>query len=203
MFLKHLSNVYRFLGEVEPIFLKTPIKKPKSLPKPEMPKTLIFPDVDGFITHFFEWNGAGEYIPQGKGGAMFEGEKPVKRVLFGQDFENVYFLIELREDVEVVELFLQDRNFFRLRFPYEKGIFKVPISVSKSGEFEDIEFDAKVAIDSVIEVKIKGSIFDFHGRDTLKFAINTFGVKEFRIPELGFVETEITFPPFKKFLIDF
>ena len=203
LFLKHLTSVYKFLGENEPVFLKTPIKKPKSFPEPEMPKTLIFPDIDGFITHFFEWNGAGEYIPQGKGGAMFEGEKPVKRVLFGQDFENIYFLIELRDKFDVLEVFLQDKNFFKIQIPYKKGIFKVPISVSKSGEFEDTEFDAKVAIQNVIEIKVNGSIFDFHGRDTLKFAVNVSGIKEFRIPELGFLETGITFPPFGMLLINF
>ena len=203
LFLKHLSNVYKFLGENEPIFLKTPIKKPKSLPKPSMPKTLIYPDIDGVITHFFEWNGAGEYIPQGKGGAMFEGEKPVKRVLFGQDFENIYFLIELRETVDVVEFFLQDKNFFKIQIPYKKGMFNVPVTVFSGEGFKDTEFDAKVAIDDVIEVKINGSIFDFLGRDTLKFAIKVSGLKEFRIPELGFLETGITLPPFEKFLINF
>ncbi len=203
LFLKHLSNVYRFLGEKEPVFLKTPIKKPKSIHKPSMPVSLISPDIDGKITNYFEWSGAGVYIPIGKGGAMFEGENAVKRILFGQDRENVFFLVELREEVEKLRLFLQDKNFFRLGFPYKKGKFLIPLVVSKGSDFVDIGVEAEVAIDEVIEIKINGAVFDFQGRDTLKFALTVEGLKEYRIPELGFFETGITFPPFENFLIYF
>ena len=203
LFLKHLANVYRFLGEEEPVFLRVPIKKPKSFNMPKMPVSLISPDIDGEITNFFEWSGAGEYKVSGKGGAMFEGESPVKRILFGQDLKNVYFFIEAREPVGVFELFLQDKHFFRLRFPFKKGKFSLPISVFGDKGFEDSGFNAMVAVDRVIEVKIDGGIFDFHGRDTLKFALNVRENRDIRMPQAGFFETGITFPPFKKFLMIF
>ncbi|BBB32999.1 glycoside hydrolase, family 57 [Thermotomaculum hydrothermale] len=203
LFLKHLSNVYRFLGEEVPVFLKTPIKKPTSLPKPKMPVSLISPDIDGEITNFFEWNGAGEFTPQGKGGAMFEGETPVEKIMFGQDLKNIYFLIALRDKVESIKLFLQDKNFFCLNFPLTQGVFKVPLSISKGRDFENTEFFAKVGVDKVVEIEINGDVFNFEGRDTLKFALSVMGMKETRIPEFGFFETGITFPPFERFLINF
>ena len=203
LFLKHLGNVYTFLGEEEPIFLKTPIKKASVKPDVVLPKFLIAPDVDGVITHFFEWSGAGEYMPSGKGGAMYEGEKPVKRVLFGQDFKNVYFLFELRKEVEAITLFLQDKKFFKVKFPFEKGVFKAPVLVLNDKGFEDTGFDCVVAVNDVAELRIDRSIFGFENRETLKFALEVSGSKEFRMPEFGFVDSGIAFPPLKRYLIYF
>ncbi len=203
LFLKHLSNVYRLLGEEEPVFLKNPIKKTKLFSHPALPVSLISPDIDGRISNYFEWSGSGIYSPAGKGGAMFEGENPLKRILFGQDLSNIYFLIELSKDLDFVELFLQDKHFFRLKIPCGKGSFELPVHLVNGDGVNNTDFRCQVAIDGVIELKIPSNVFNFDGRDTLKFAVKLKDFKEYRIPQFGFFETGMTFPPVKKFLIEF
>ena len=202
LFLKHLSNVYRFLGESPPFFLLTPIKK-KNKSNVVLPQNLVYPLIEGRFSDFFEWRGAGLYIPEPIGGAMYGGEAEVKRVCFGQDFENVYFLIEMRQDVGSVLIYFQDKNFFRLRLPFKKGRYKIPLELSDEKGFFPIEETATVAFDQVYEIEIKGDTFHLSNYDTLKFFIEVEGERRLRFPEMGVVETGICFPPFKRLLIEF
>ena len=50
--------------------------------------------IDGEVTSYFEWLGAGRYRPDPRSGAMHGGELPVREFLYGSDGKNVYVRLD-------------------------------------------------------------------------------------------------------------
>ena len=204
LFLKHLSNVYRFLGEEVPLYLKTPIKKSKEFFSVNKPKSLVFPSIDGKITDFFEWRNAGCFTPLSSGGAMYEGKPPIKKVFFGQDFESVYFAILHEKDFGTITIFVQDKDFYSINFKFKKGCFDIPVLKLDGDNFVETGIYADVCIQDIAEIRIDSGCFNLQHGETLRFAVAVKdNVREWRLPVSGFLETGVTFPPEKNLLILF
>lgn len=80
LYRDHLANVYRALGLMPPEELSRPILK---IPVREFhtpPVRIVQPTLDGEVTSFFEWLGAGVYRVDGRSGAM-HGHIPLIREL--------------------------------------------------------------------------------------------------------------------------
>jgi alpha-amylase/alpha-mannosidase (GH57 family) len=89
LYRSHLANVYRFLDLMPPEELSRPIlslKIPAVLIRPSGP---IAPVIDGEVTSFFEWLGAGVYRVDERFGSMHGQKSLVKEVQFGSD--GIYF----------------------------------------------------------------------------------------------------------------
>jgi len=54
--------------------------------------------VDGEVTSYFEWLGAGRYRPDLRSGAMHGGESPVHEMLYGSDGETLYIRLDANVD---------------------------------------------------------------------------------------------------------
>ena len=101
LFRRHLKNVYSLIGEAWPSTLDRPIKGIAGTPpafeqwRPSGPVEAV---IDGRITSYFEWLGAGGYQPP-SGSAMHASKLLVKRVLYGSDRDgNLNLLIEWHKD---------------------------------------------------------------------------------------------------------
>ena len=85
LYRSHLANVYRFLGLMPPEELSRPILRmtlPAVLVAPSGP---IRPVIDGEVTSYFEWMGAGVYRVDERSGSMHGKKFLVKEVYFGSD----------------------------------------------------------------------------------------------------------------------
>jgi Glycosyl hydrolase family 57 len=82
LYRDHLANVYRALGLVVPNALEHPLlhgqQNGEVMTTPENPLDVT---LDGEVTSFFEWSGAGRYKPDPRSGAM-DGGVPAMRELF-------------------------------------------------------------------------------------------------------------------------
>ncbi len=95
LYRSHLSNVYRALNERPPDALGQPIAVLRQQAISTPPAGPISPAIDGIITNYFEWMGAGFYSPQLAGGTM-HGRAPMMRELYhGRDAGNFYLRIDL------------------------------------------------------------------------------------------------------------
>ena len=101
LYRDHLSNVYRALGLKPPDALSRPILKSQPGEFHEPPSNPIHATLDGEVTSYFEWLGAGRYRPDPRSGAMHGGESPVREILYGTDGQNLY----VRVDAEPVRHF--------------------------------------------------------------------------------------------------
>jgi alpha-amylase/alpha-mannosidase (GH57 family) len=100
LYRSHLANVYRFLGLMPPEELSRPILRmalPAVLVTPSGP---IRPVIDGEVTSYFEWMGAGVYHVDERSGSMHGKKFLVKEVYFGSDGRNFYLRIDVNPDYE-------------------------------------------------------------------------------------------------------
>jgi hypothetical protein len=90
LYRDHLVNVYRALGLVPPEALSRSILRlEQSGEIHETPQNPIHITLDGEITSYFEWMGAGRYRPDPRSGAMHGGAPPVWEMFYGCDGESV------------------------------------------------------------------------------------------------------------------
>ena len=94
LYRKHLMNVYTFLGQKVPNWLHIAIsghEKPR--PKRE-PADFINPILDGKVTNYFEWQGAGQYEVSETIGPMHRRGNIIRSFFYGFDLNNFYLRID-------------------------------------------------------------------------------------------------------------
>ncbi len=100
LFRDHLANVYRFLALAPPEELSRPILK---IAVPEFhapPSGPIQPVIDGEVTSFFEWLGAGVYRVDARSGAMHGRTHFVRELYYGHDASNLYLRLDFEPGSE-------------------------------------------------------------------------------------------------------
>jgi alpha-amylase/alpha-mannosidase (GH57 family) len=107
LYRTHLAAVYAALGREAPQALALPVKRPRVVARAAPPADWLCVEVDGRVTSYFEWLGAGRYATERRGGTMH-----------GQ----AYFLEELQYGFSAEKLFLR--------------IDPVPQSLGRLQEFE-------------------------------------------------------------------
>jgi alpha-amylase/alpha-mannosidase (GH57 family) len=86
LYRDHLSNVYRALGLVPPEALSHPILRnvqPGEFHEP--PQNPVQVTLDGEVSSYFEWLGAGRYRADPRSGAMHGGTLPAREMFYGCD----------------------------------------------------------------------------------------------------------------------
>ncbi|HEV3332525.1 MAG TPA: glycoside hydrolase family 57 protein [Bryobacteraceae bacterium] len=102
LFRSHLANVYRFLNLTPPEELSRPILR-VSLPEVQIEASgPIHPLIDGQVTSYFEWIGAGMYQVDGRSGSMHGKKFLIKDVQFGSDGENFFLRVDFHPGYEHV-----------------------------------------------------------------------------------------------------
>ena len=118
----HLAAVYDLLGLEVPVGLLRPISQRSGRPHATMPDGLITPSIDGFLTHFYEWAGAGHYDCRQAAGAMHPTERYISDIFFGFDRGRFYIRLDfyshdnLRSEGGLgfeVTCFVPDKRVFR------------------------------------------------------------------------------------------
>ena len=97
----HLENVYRMLNAPIPDVLNVPIGGTQPSGVLQEPSDLIQPQIDGQVTSYYEWAGAGIYEPVRAMTTMYQGEQLVKAIYYGFDASTFYVRIDFRQGVEI------------------------------------------------------------------------------------------------------
>ncbi len=97
LYRKHLTNIYRLLGGSPPDELAVPIKRPRARAKHLPPTGRIEPSVDGQVTNYFEWLGAGVYAPDYLSGSMHGGARYVEALYYGSSHQALFLRLDLSE----------------------------------------------------------------------------------------------------------
>ena len=94
LYRSHLANVYRALGLAPPEELSRPILKQAARASHTLPTGPIRPVIDGLVTSYFEWMGAGCYRVDRRSGAMHGKRFLIQDLSYGCDGRNFYFRID-------------------------------------------------------------------------------------------------------------
>lgn len=98
LFRTHLANAYRALGLAPPEELSRPIIR---IAAPELhtpPTGWIQPTIDGVVTSYFEWLGAGEYRVDLRQSAMHGRRFLIRELQYGCDAGHLYLRLDLVPD---------------------------------------------------------------------------------------------------------
>jgi len=99
LFRTHLQNVYRICGATVPDVLKTNICRSEVTQATCKPTDLVSPTIDGLITSYYEWMGAGVYEAGRNLVAMYRSERCIESIHFGSDLENFYLRVDFQKGV--------------------------------------------------------------------------------------------------------
>jgi len=100
LYRSHLANIYRFLNLSPPEELSRPILRIAEKAVQELPSGPIKPVIDGEITSYFEWLGAGLYRADDRSGSMHGKKFLVKEVHYGADDANLYLRVDFHQGAE-------------------------------------------------------------------------------------------------------
>ena len=116
LFRTHLRNVWTIARLTPPDLLNQPICRPRTMPDTDLitaPLVLLNPSIDGLVTDFFEWRGAGRITTQPPLGAMWKAEGVLTDIRFGWSLDQLYLRLDPDEQTQAqkagltVELQLQ------------------------------------------------------------------------------------------------
>ena len=129
LFRTHLRNVWTIAGLTPPELLNQPICQLRGMPEADlvtMPLTLLSPSIDGCVTNFFEWRGAGRIKTQPPLGAMWKAEGILTDIQFGWSLDQLYLRLDPDEQSQTrqagltVEVQIQTpEHLYRLSFSLE------------------------------------------------------------------------------------
>ncbi|HTS49727.1 MAG TPA: glycoside hydrolase family 57 protein [Bryobacteraceae bacterium] len=112
LYRQHLTNVYRALNLAVPEELSRPIltRRPGDFHEP--PANAIHAVIDGEVTSYFEWMGAGRYRSDVRSGAMHGARNVVRELYYGADESSLYVRLDFDNTPELtgVELRTKDKT---------------------------------------------------------------------------------------------
>ncbi|MGB9691280.1 MAG: alpha-amylase/alpha-mannosidase [Candidatus Sumerlaeaceae bacterium] len=94
LYRDHLAAACRAVGLEPPGFLRIPISRHTAPREMTSPVCYISPNLDGYVTHFYEWYGAGHYDPALASTSMHPGRMRLQHLYFGFDTQNLYYRID-------------------------------------------------------------------------------------------------------------
>ena len=94
VFRLHLANVYRLVGAEVPEFLKVPVLRQTSKMDIREPSALIAPVLDGIVTDFYEWQGAGYVTGRPPLSSMHTRREFFTRLYFGFSLDQFYVRLD-------------------------------------------------------------------------------------------------------------
>ena len=97
LYRSHLANVYRALGYRPPEALAQPIARLRHRVTSILPEAALFPRIDGVVSNYFEWMGAGLYSPIQRAAAMHGQPTLLRQLYYGRDAENFYLRVDFHD----------------------------------------------------------------------------------------------------------
>lgn len=166
----HLQSIYNNLGLDVPKSLLSPIKS--GLPESFVtaPEGTITPIIDGKLTHYYEWLGAGVFDCKKAGGAMHRVDRIMTQFSFVSDDDYIYiradfekkgFLVDNQDKALKIEILQPGQGEFIFS---TAGVEKYPDWVKNAD-------DIRCSIGDIAEVGLKKTIFFPDGRGDLLFRV--------------------------------
>jgi alpha-amylase/alpha-mannosidase (GH57 family) len=202
LYRKHLSNIYHLLGASPPDALAVPIKRPKVRALMVAPSGRIEPRVDGQVTTYFEWLGAGFYVPDDRSGSMHGAAAFVEALYYGYSEEALYLRVDLTEDFRQsqpdfeLRVNLDGEHDLHLRAPIEAG--KLAGAEFSRGDAPPGRLEAgtgiRAAFARVFELSLEYQAMGFSPHEKVRLQVSLWvnGLPVQVIPQEGWLTLELT-----------
>jgi len=101
LFRTHLRNVFTRAGATPPEILNEPLIDFDALREPDpvrLPVSLLSPTIDGLVSDFFEWRGAGAIDPNPPRGSMWKSQGFFTAIEFGCSVDALFLRLDPDDD---------------------------------------------------------------------------------------------------------
>jgi hypothetical protein len=151
LYREHLAGVYRALKLAPPEELSRPILMTEVSDTRVPPVNRIHPVIDGEVTSYFEWMGAGHYGVDIRSGSMHGERAPVRDLYYGVDESNLYLRLDFdKATFTGVEMRTEQRVISLLDNPdvesAQKRILEIRIPFGVIGAIGDQTLRCQVAL---------------------------------------------------------
>lgn len=169
LYRSHLANAYRALGLQPPDKLSRPILKVAAAEFRQAPAGFIHPVIDGEVTSYFEWLGAGVYRADSRSGAMHGRQFPVREVYYGTDGANVYLRLDFETRIDETTRGIE----LRIRFLPRAGSEPVTVAVQvENGAATAAPREVRAGFVQLLEVEVPFGVIGVEPGAVLQFAIS-------------------------------
>ena len=128
LFRSHLLSVYELISLEPPETLFNSLRAGVRILAIQEPVSLITPTLDGKVTHYYEWEGAGVLDCVKLSGVIKRAVSVVKQIHFGHDSDNLYLRIDT---VLPIEKYFSENYQFELEILIPAR-FKISVSKEKA-----------------------------------------------------------------------
>ena len=208
LFRRHLRNVFRLLQKPVPeeLYLSN-ISWPLATGEVLQPAGFLNPSIDGRLSSYFEWLGAGVVDGHHIAGTMHQvadaGDRSIQALHFGFNADRLYVRLDL--DGHAADILgagrLECRLIFlapadvRITIRLESAEWRTVVSVaSRPGEWTRREApQLRVAVDEILELAIPLETLKLKSADPVAFSVVILedGVERERYPRYRPVETQV------------
>jgi alpha-amylase/alpha-mannosidase (GH57 family) len=197
LFRGHLANVYRALRLSPPEELSRPILRVSVQEFHQPPTGPIHPTVDGEVTSYFEWLGAGVYRVDGRSGAMHGQRFYVRQLSYGSDGRNVYLRVDFQDSTAEALAGMEARLQVQPAGAEDRSSFVSVLLDSTAVKVQDLRFSGspgssgvEFGFDNVLEVRFSLEALGAAAGESLRVRLSMWqnGLPVDALPPQGWLE---------------
>ena len=197
LYRSHLANVYRFLNLSPPEELSRPILRVAVSAVHVPPSGPIEPVIDGEVTSYFEWLGAGLYRVDERSGSMHGKKFLVREVYYGTDGTNLYLRVDFHRGSEQTISEMEARlnitagdpaqsSQVTVRFDYGRANVTELSLAADGAEAANVKFGFKNVLEARLPLRVLGT--DGHSPVRFQFSLWQGGLPMDAVPQQGWIE---------------
>lgn len=202
LFRSYLKRVYETIGQPWPSSLDTPIKREKAVNLVKEPMGFIDPEIDGRLSFYWEWSGAGS-LEASSLTSMYKTVYYIKEVLYGFNLNSLFLKVSpyenpdhwLRESLKIVVNIRGERVVeFALEFSLIKGDPHQRYEIFVDGQKKNCEdVGVRYGFYDILELGLPFALLGRVEGEELDFFVEVFrdGVAVERWPEVGTVGVRV------------
>ena len=151
LFRHHLQAVYELIDREVPLNLHQPIHGGGVTTAVVYPTSMLTAQVDGRLTHYYEWVGSGYFDCLKAGGSMHRVDRMVHAIMFAYDHDRIYIRLDFanRKGLKSIE-----KLAFRISF-YTPEPVMIQLTASPDGYAGERLGRYQYALDDILELAVE------------------------------------------------
>ncbi len=206
LFRRYLMQVYKIMGKDIPSHLYVPVLlEDRSIAPTTQAKGFIYPNIDGFVTSYFEWYQGAMLDTKKSGGSMHKSESFIRGLYYGFNKDNLYVRIdpsipftEMQEHI-IIYINIVHPFTFRIVFNLSESPSNATIYEMAAEKWVMAKHIENVAAKDIFEIEIPFVDIKTQENDEIHFSVDIMrnGEEVERCPWRGYITVTVPTPHYE------